>query len=188
MQNTDTLPCTPEILAVMGVTKEELRANQSRQLSPRQRQRLQNLFRRNIALGIALFVLLAFVATVCIYISQRNQQIIFGFLGVLVTVINAIAMGYWGRSMIRLNGDLRPESPVEIYEGFIKRVVRPNGQINQYVLQLGGLEFSVTKEVFKVFRHEKLYQLLATTYSDILLSAECLEPQCQETPQDWGEG
>lgn len=158
---------------VLDFTMDDLRCNRGRQLTARQQQRLRRLQQRALLIGAGVFVLLAFTASLLIYLGQRGEQPLLSLLGVIATVLNAIAIGFSARSYYRLAADLRAHEPVEIYEGMMERVIRPYGRVNNYVLRIANREFSVTKEVFKQFRHHQPYGVYATLHSGILMSAEC---------------
>jgi hypothetical protein len=162
------------LMAEMNFTSDDLDANRQRRLSMAQRQRLRRLQRRTLAVGAAVFVLMAFVAAVCIYLGQTSQQALWSLLGVLTTVLNAIVCGFIARSYLRLAADMRADGAVSAYSGVMERVLRHNNRAVSYVLRLGGHRFVVTKEVFRVFEHEKPYVVYATVHADVLLSAEPL--------------
>jgi hypothetical protein len=173
-QDTTDLPSLAMIAEAMDFTMTEIDLNRGRELSERQRAKLQRIQRRTLLVGAGVFFMLAFVAALMIYIGQRNQQIVFSLIGVLATVLNAIILGLLARGYLRLSADLREKQPIEIYEGHLERVLRPNGQVNNYVLRVYNRDFPVTKEVFKQFRHGKVYSLYATLHANVLISAECL--------------
>lgn len=167
------IPPLSALMEALDFTMDDLRCNRGRQMTERQRQRLKRLQRRALLIGAAVFLLLAFAASLLIYLGQRGEQPLLSALGVLATVLNAIAIGFSARSYFRLAADLREEYPVAIYEGRLERVIRPYGRVNNYVLRIADKDFSVTKDVFKQFRHEKAYGVYATAHSGILMSAEC---------------
>ncbi len=172
--NATDLPSLQMIAGAMDFTLDEINDNRSRRLSARQRERLKAVQQRTLLIGVGAFLLLAFAATLMIYIGQRNQVVIFSLIGVLVTVFNAIILGFLARSYLRVSADLRAAEPIEIYEGNLERVLRPNGQVNNYVLRVYNRDFPVTKDVFKQFRHKKVYAMYATLHANVLMSAECL--------------
>ncbi len=167
------LPPISALMAALDFDMDDLRRNRGRQLTERQRQRLQRLQRRALLIGAGVFLLLAFAASLLIYLGQRNEQPLLSLLGVFATVLNAIAVGFSARSYYRLAADLRASEPLEIYEGILERVIRPYGRVNNYVLRLAGQEFSVTKDAFKQFRHQLAYAIYATQHSNIIMSCEC---------------
>lgn len=168
------MPPLSALMSALNFSAEDIALNRRRELSAVQRDRLHGLQRRTLLITGAVFLLLAFVAAVAIYMGQRNQQIGFSLIGVGLTVVNAILVGFAARSILRIAADLREASPIEIYEGILKRVLRPTGQVNNYVLRLAGKEFSVDKETFRLFRHELAYAIYATQHANVLMSAECL--------------
>ncbi len=160
------------LMTAMTFSPDDLEANRQRRLSAAQRQRLRGLQQRTLMIGAAIFLLMAFVASVCIYLGQTNQQILWSLLGVLITVLNAIACGFIARSYLRLAADMREDGAVAVYSGQLERVLRHDNRIVSYVLRVGGHRFTVSKEVFKAFEHEKPYAMYTTAHADVLLSAE----------------
>lgn len=158
-------------MPVMNFDTADITANRQGDLSARQQQRLHRMRRRAIVIGGALFFLLAFIATLLMFIGQQNGTWVLGFLGVLVTVCNAILMGMFGRHYMRLSADLRSGN-VERISGEMNRVVRPIGKVNNYHLRVNEVDFVVDKDTFKLFRHEHAYHLYRARRSGILLSAE----------------
>lgn len=168
------VPPLRALMDAMNFTEHDLNENRRRRITPAQAKRLQNIQWRTVGIGTGVFVLLTFVASLCIYLGQRNSEIVFGLVGVGITVLNAIVIGFLARSVLRLSADLRSPEPLEIHEGILERIVRPNGTIHNYVLKVIGQEFSVTKDTFRQFRHQEVYSLYATTHARVLMSAECL--------------
>lgn len=168
------LPPLSTLMEALRFDAAALALNRRQLLSDDQRSRLQKVQQRTLLIAGGIFILLAFVAALTIYMGQRNQQIFLSAVGVGVTMLNAVMIGFTARSYLRLAADLREQQPVIIHEGLLKRVLRPNGQVNNYVLQLGTREFSVDKDTFRQFRHEQLYAFYATQHANVLLSAEAL--------------
>jgi hypothetical protein len=161
-----------ELMQAIGFTASDLAQNRQLQLTDKQREHLKKLQTRTLLIGVALFVFLAFVATLFLYLGQAQSQIIFTFVGIGMTMLNALALGYMARSWFRMSNDLKPDSTLIAHEGILERVLRPSGQVNNYILRINKHDFSVTKDVFKAFNHETHYTIYATKYSDVLLSAE----------------
>lgn len=167
------IPPLSALMEALDFDMNDLQHNRGRQLTVRQRQRIERLKRRALLVGAGVFLLLALAASLLIYLGQRSEQPLLSLLGVLATVLNAIAIGFSARSYYRLEADLRESEPLEIYEGILERVVRPYGQVNNYVLRLANHEFSVTKDAFKLFRHKLIYAIYATKHSNLIMSTEC---------------
>ncbi len=178
------IPPLSALMEVLDFNLNDLQHNRGRQLTDRQRRRIDRLKRRALLIGAGVFLLLAFAASLLIYLGQRGQQPLLSLLGVFATVLNAIAIGFSARSYSRLEADLRASEPLEIYEGMLNRVVRPYGRVNNYVLQLAGQEFSVTKDIFKQFRHRLAYAIYATKHSNLIMSAECYSESVMQSEAD----
>jgi len=169
--STDYIPTLDDLMPVMNFNAADIAANRTGELSQRQQQHFSKMRGRAIIIGGVLFFLLAFIATFLMFMGQQNETWVLGFLGVLVTISNAILMGMFGRHYMRLSADLRGGS-VERVSGKMNRVVRPIGKVNNYHLRVDDADFVVDKDTFKLFRHEHPYHLYRAKQSGILLSAE----------------
>ncbi len=165
------VPDAAVLMPLFQFSAADLEANRAGKLSAAQQTRLQNRQRRSFTMGSLGFVGFAFVATLLIFLGQQNQSVILSFVGVMLTVCNAIFVGMVARYWLRLNADLRAGS-VEIISGKLERILQPNRQGNNYVLRVAGKQFSVNKEQFKAFRHDTRYRLYQAAHSGMLFSAE----------------
>jgi Na+/proline symporter len=164
-------PTDMDLMPLFQFSAADLAANRAGKLSETQRQRLQKRQSRSLIMGSVGFVLFAFIATLLIFLGQQNQSVILSFTGVMLTVCNAIFVGMVARYWLRLSADLRAGS-VEIISGTLERILQPNRQNNHYVLMIAEKRFSVNKEQFKAFQHERPYRLYQAAHSGILFSAE----------------
>jgi hypothetical protein len=166
-----TTPPVEAIMPLLRFTAADLAANQQGSLSAAQQARLQQLQTRLIAIGVIVFFVMALLATGFLYGGATGSTPILSFVGVMLTVLNAIVVGMLARQWMRLNADVRAGN-IEILSGKLERVLRAGRQMNNYVLRLNQVDFAVNKETFKVFRHEQQYRFYRTPHSRILLSAE----------------
>ena len=165
------IPSTEELMQVMNFDEQDLEQNRKGELSDNQQMRLQAVRKRNTLIGAGAFAFLALCATGLMFFGQTNQSPIASFVGVIVVVCNAVLGGILYRQWMRVADDLQG-GQVQVLSGEMERVIRPTGRVNNYILRIQGINFSVNKEVFKHFRHETSYHLYRTRQSNILLSAE----------------
>lgn len=152
-------------------TPEDLSANRAGKLSPAQLahlRRLQGRAMRWAGAGFGLFVL---VATGFLFLGVQQNSGIATLTGMFITVLNAISMGMFARHYMRLHADLE-SGAVEQLQGKLERIIRPLGRVNNYVLRVAGVDFGVTKDLFKLFEHQAPYTLYRTAHTHLLLSAE----------------
>ena len=168
---TTDLPPLSELMDAMSFTLAQLEANRDGALHESQTDELLRLRRRNALIGTGLFMLFVLLATTLIFFGQQNQNTILSFIGVLLTVINAVATGMFGRQWMRFTSDIRSGEVAKV-EGVLERVLQVGRQTDNYVISVNGIRFPVKKEVFKQFRDETPYTLYRTMHSGILLSAE----------------
>lgn len=164
------IPTASDLMPLMGFTSQDLRANEAGELGATQRQRLARLRQRAIGIGGAVFCVFVLIATVFLYLGQANDSGILTALGILLTLLNAVALGMFARHWMRLNADLN-DNRVQAVRGELERIVKPSGQLSNYILRLEGNDFEVTKEVFKLFRHEVTYTFYCAPRSGVLLAA-----------------
>ncbi len=157
----------------LSFTAEDVQANRQGQISAAQRARLQQQQRRAIQWGGLVFVVFVALATFFLYIGQAQPSDLATVTGMLITSVNAIAMGLLGRHVMRLRAD--QQAQVVALRGKLERVIHPDRRVGNYALRLQGQEWIVTKEQFKPFIHEAPYALYVTQHTRQLLSAERLE-------------
>lgn len=165
------IPSVEQLMEPMEFDGDDLIANRNGNLGENQRYRLASLQNRAMAIGLAGFFGFALLATTFFYFGQANQNIILTLVGIFITFLNAIYVGMFARQWMRLNSDLRA-GVVEKLSGQLERVVRADGQMNNFVLRMNGNSFYVKKELFRLFRHEVAYDLYRAPHSNILLAAE----------------
>jgi hypothetical protein len=158
-------------MPALEFTEADLRANQQGELGETQRQHLTRLRQRALMVGATVFFGLVFLATLLLFFGQANANGILTLLGILLTMLNAVAMGMFARQWMRLNSDIQ-SAQVEAVTGTLERIVKPQGRVSNYVLRLEGRDFAVKKEAFKLFRHEVRYTFYCAPKSGSLLAAE----------------
>lgn len=171
MTDQTPMPTLSPLMGAMDFTQDDLDANRQGSLSSSQAENLKHTRQRNALIATAIFFVLVIVATSLLFFGQQNQSTILSVVGGLITVVNAVMVGMVGRSYLRTSADLRDGS-VEVLQGQLERIVRPGRQQDNYVLQIDGERFFVTKEIFIHFRHEAAYRIYRTRWSKVLLSAE----------------
>ena len=171
MVQAQHIPSVNDLMAVMQFTQSDLNANRNGNLSKSQALQLKRTRRRNLAMGALLFFLFVFLATLLIFLGQMNQNIILSTIGGLLTVVNAIMIGMFARSYLRITADLQ-DGNIDRLSGELERILRRGYQQNNYLLRINGVSIYVTKDIFKQFRHEASYHIYRTTHAHILLSAE----------------
>lgn len=157
----------------MGFTQADLEANRAGNLSESQAARLKAMRRRNSLIGTGLFFLFVFIATLLIFLGQMNQNAILSAIGGLLTVLNAVMIGMFARSYLRLSADLN-DGNVQILSGQLERILRRGRQGDSYLLRINAVSIYVSKDIFLQFKHEASYHLYRTAHSHLLLSAEAL--------------
>ncbi len=177
---TQPLAPTDALMPLLRFDADDLRHNRAGQLSARQQQRLRAQAQRALLSGAALFFALTIVASVLLFWGLQNDSFILNVLGGFVVMLNAILIGLFARHFLRLQADQRA-GVVRVARGPLLRVIRPVGRVGNYSLRVGDSEFTVNKEVFKLFRHQHIYVLYSAPNTRQLLAAEWLDSG-EETP------
>lgn len=160
-----------ELMRELEFTADDLAANRAGQLSGVQIDRLRVRRKRSIMIGIVIIVVLAFIASLCIFSGMQGSAVLL-IIGIGLTLVSAVITGTFARYWMRLSADIR-ENTVSAFTGQLERVVKPvNQRVVTYLLRVGGAEFVVNKEQFKAFGHEAPYTLYRAKYTGTLLSAE----------------
>lgn len=165
------IPTVAELMPIMQFDEEDLAQNRAGQLGDNQRQRLQNLQMRALLIGAGGFFGFALLATTFLFFGQENGSLILYLAGVFITILNAIFIGMFARQWMRLRADLS-DNAIEVIQGQMERVVKPDSRMNNFMLRIQGQEFYVKKDLFKLFRHEVDYTLYRAPHSRVLLAAE----------------
>lgn len=159
-----------ELMRELEFTADDLAANRAGHLSEAQMNRLRARRSRSIATGIAIMLVLAFIASVCIFGGIQRSGVLL-IVGVGLTLISAVITGTFARYWMRLSADIR-ENTVSAFSGQLERVVKPvNQRVVTYLVRVEGAEFAVNKGQFKAFAHEAPYTLYRAKYTGMLLSA-----------------
>lgn len=161
----------PALMRELDFTPDDLTANRDGRLSDAQRFRLHTRRTRSIATGVAIMLVMAFAASLCIYGGVHGNTILL-IIGLGLTLLTVAVMSTFARYWLRLSADIR-EQTASAFSGTLERVVKPvNRRVVTYLVRVGGAEFSVTKDAFKLFAHEAPYTLYRAKYTGTLLSAE----------------
>lgn len=165
------IPSVEELMPFMSFDEDDLQHNRAGKLGDNQRQRLQSLQLRTILIGAGGFFGFALLATTFLFFGQDNNSLILNLLGIFTTILNAIFIGMFGRQWMRLRADLY-DNAVDVIQGKMERVVRPDSRMNNFLLRIEGEEFYIKKDLFRLFRHEVNYTLYRAPHSRVLLAAE----------------
>jgi hypothetical protein len=149
---------------------EDIAANRDGRLSADQQVRLRRGFRRILIAGIIGIILIGLAATTLIFLGQQNSATVLVILGIVLTVLNAIIVGFLVRSRLRLQSDLT--KPVRMQDGIVNRTLRISGRSPTYILKFEGDEIIVNKNAFNAFIDGAVYKLYRTAASDTLVAAE----------------
>ena len=160
-----------ELMSRLRFTADDVEANQAGTLSEMQEARMQQQKARLLWVGAAAFFGAVFLATLFLYIGQRNQTVVLSIIGVLLTLVNALWVGSVARQWMRLSADLR-ENKVDVLDGALERVLRPTRYGQNYLVRIAGQDFAVDKETFKAFQHQAHYRFYRTPHTRTLLSVE----------------
>jgi hypothetical protein len=161
----------PQMGSMFEFSADDLEANRGGQLSEMQHYRLRVRRQRTALIGIAVVMVLAFLAALCIY-GGRDGSTILTLIGMGITLCSAAITGVLGRYWLRLNADIQGNK-VDALNGTLERVLKPvNKRVITYVVRLNGASFTLSKEAFMLFEHEKSYTLYRTPYTGTLVSAE----------------
>lgn len=160
----------PDLAQALGFDADDLAHNRSGSLSERQRARLQRGWRRTLMIGIVVLITGTLLATLLLFMGQRNETPILSVIGVALTIANAMTVGILIRARLRLTLDLR--DGVQVDEAPVQRTLRVAGRRALYLIRTGRREHAVSKDVFNAFRENARYRLYSTAGSGDLLSAE----------------
>jgi hypothetical protein len=165
------IPAVEELMPHMHFDENDLQHNRAGKLGENQRERLQGLQMRALLIGAGGFFAFALLATSFLFFAQENNSLILNLLGIFTTFINAIFIGIFGRQWMRLRADLSDDA-VDLIQGQMERVLRPDSRMNNFLLRIEGEEFYIKKDLFRLFRHEVEYILYRAPHSRVLLAAE----------------
>lgn len=155
------------LMPVLQFDHNDLQANRDGNLGANQRQRLKQLQSRSLLIGLAGFFAFALLSTAMLFFGQG----IWILLGIFASMLNALFVGMVARQWMRLGADLH-HGEVEAISGELERVVNMNGRMNNFLIRVDGEEFTITKDLFLQFQHEKPYTLYRAVHSRVLLAGE----------------
>lgn len=163
---------THDLSQLLNFTPDDLAMNREGKLSEMQDYRLRVRRRRTEVLGVMLVLGSAFIASVCIYLGNRNDSPIMTLVGISITICSAALTGVFVRFWLRVNEDIR-SGKVLIHSGTLERVLKPvNRRIVTYIIRVDQAEVAVDKETFIAFEHGASYRIYRAPYSGSLLAAE----------------
>ncbi len=161
------------LMQLLGFDADDLRANQTGQLSDRQRSRLLAIRRRVLLINLAILLVVIFVAALLIFLGGRGSPIL-TLVGIGLTLLNALVMGFFVRSMLRLTADLQA-GEVETLNGKAAHTVRVMARrATLYIVRIGEREIVVDQSVFESFASDARYRVYRAPRSGVLLAAEAV--------------
>lgn len=162
----------PDLMRVFDFSADDLAANREGHLSEMQQYTLKVRLRRSVALGIGVLLGLAFAATLCLFLGNRQASPILTITGIGITFCSAVVMGNFARGWMRLNSDIK-NNKAQRHHGKLERVIKPvTRRVAVYLIRVDGAEFNVGKDAFKLFTHDAVYTLYRAPYSGQLMSVE----------------
>ncbi|MCC6802480.1 MAG: hypothetical protein IT319_06325 [Anaerolineae bacterium] len=156
---------------VLNFSAEDLAANRAGNLSNSQKARLARGWQRTVGIIVGLVVGFGLLATILLFLGQRNESPILSIIGVIITVVNAVLVGLGAQSYLRTTSDLRG-GRVAVLDGVVSHTIRVTGRAATYILKVDAQEIIVPKVVFFAFEESKPYRLYRAPASRTLLSAE----------------
>jgi len=163
----------PTLDEALSITEADLAANRAGRLSEAQKLRLTKGWRRTLWIVIGLVIVVGFGATLALFFGQQGGSLVLTFVGILLTVINAMIVGVGAQSYMRTSRDLRTGSVSEM-SGVVSHTIRVSGRVATYVLKVDGQEVVVPRPVFFAVEDGKPYRLYRAPASKTLLAAEPL--------------
>ncbi len=169
----ETTPVNTKLMDILNFSAADLAANQAGRLSEAQSARLRRIWRRTLAIIVGLVLAVGLTATILLFVAQTNGSAILNFIGIALTVINAVIVGLGAQSYLRTSGDLRA-GQVAAVSGPVSRTIRMAGRSATYVLKVDGQELIVAKPLFGLIEDGKPYRFYRAPASRTLLAAEAL--------------
>lgn len=165
-QPKDTLP------SLLRFNDDDLVENREGRISEVQNYYLRVRRRRTSVFGFLFFIVIVIIATLLIFMGNRNDSGILTMIGIAVTICNAVIIGMFARFWLRLNADIQ-SNEVIITSGKLERIIKPiNKRIINYMIRVDKVEVFVNKETFQLLEHEKRYTIYRTPYTGTLLAVE----------------
>jgi hypothetical protein len=162
----------PDLMSVFDFSADDLAANREGNLSEMQLYVLKIRLRRSVFIGLGVMLGLAFAATLCLFLGNRQASPILTITGIGITFCSALVTGNFARGCVRLNADIRG-AKAQRHHGKLERIIKPvTRRVAIYLIRVDGAEFNIGKDAFKLFKHEAVYTLYRAPYSGQLLSID----------------
>lgn len=160
------------LMSLLRFNDDDLTENREGRISEIQNYYLRVRRRRTNVFGFLFFIVIVIMATLLIFIGNRNDSSILMIIGIGLTLCNAAIIGMFARFWLRLNADIQGNE-VLITSGKLERILKPiNKRIINYMIRVDQVEVFVNKETFELLQHEKPYTLYRTPYTGTLLAIE----------------
>ena len=160
-------------MEALNFSAADLAANRAGRLSERQKYKLERGWRRMLWITIGGVVFVTLGATILLFLGQQNESPILSFIGVLLTIVNAVLIGVGAQSYLRTSRDLREGRAAEL-SGVVTHTIRITGRVATYILRVEGQDVVVAKPVFFAVEEGKPYRLYRAPNSKALLSGEAV--------------
>lgn len=171
-----TVPLRPALEQEIDFTPDDLDTNRLGKLSEMQDYNLRVRRQRSIAIGVAILLMVAVIASLLIFLgTDEGGSIILTLIGIGLTICNAALVGTFARHWFRLTADIRG-GICTTSTGKLERVIKPmTRRVMNYMIRVGEVEVFVSKETFEAFYHGQIYTLYRAPHTGTLLSAERLQ-------------
>ncbi len=161
-------------MQALGFNGDDLRENRAGRMSEGQKERIRRGWRRTLIAIVVVLVVVIILATALIFIGQQNDSPVLTMIGIFLTVINAVVMGFGIQNGLRVNRDLSSGN-VEITRGLVTHTIRVFRRAPTFVLKIDDVTMVVPKPVFLAIEDGKRYALYRAPASRTLLSAEAID-------------
>ncbi|MBK8020425.1 MAG: hypothetical protein IPK19_03105 [Chloroflexi bacterium] len=155
----------------LNFDEQDLELNRAGQISDAQAERIRSLWRRNLLWIVGGLLFNGLAATVLIFAGTSSNSTPLIFIGMGLTVLNAVIMGLGATNYMRTQRDLR-QRQVETIQGTLRHTIRVSGRNRTYILEVGGERLIVPRPVFSAFEEAKAYRLYRSPATRILFAAE----------------
>lgn len=164
------------LMEALDFSPDDVAANREGRVSERQQAKLRAARRRSVYVGAAILIAVGLAATVLLFLGERNESAILTFVGISVTVCNAVIMSMIVRNWLRLTADI-DSGQVTALEGEVHHTIRVTGRMANYLIRLQGQEVVVSKPAFLAIREGAPYRVYRTPAAKTLLSIEAVDTE-----------
>lgn len=163
----------PDLRIALQFTEDDLIPNRAGLMSEGQRARLKAQRKRAALIGAGMVAVIGLAAVMLLFIGQQNNSEIARWIGIGVTICNALLVGTLARNWLRVSTDI-DSGKVDALKGTVHHTIRVAGRTSTYLLKLQDEEVMVAKEVFLAIKEGEPYRLFVAPGSRAVLAAEAL--------------